>query len=63
METSTLDTAQLRIRIARLRDRAEHCRAMAGRSLSISVSEELTSIAGSYEQDAALLEQRAKRVA
>jgi len=60
MEASTPETADLRIQIARLRDRAEHCRAMAARALSDGIAEELTSIAGTYEQDAALLEQGAK---
>jgi len=63
MEARTFDATDLRAQIARLRDRAEHCRAMAGRSFSTSIAEELVSIAGSYEQDAAMLEQRAKSVA
>jgi hypothetical protein len=63
MEGSTFDTADLRTRIACLRDRAEHCRAMAGRALSDRIAEELASIAGSYEQDAAMLEQGGKLVA
>jgi len=63
MEAKTFDAADLRSRIARLRDRAEHCHAMAARALSESIAEELTSIAGAYEQDAAMLESGAEPVA
>lgn len=55
------EIAELRLRIARLRDRAEQCRVMAGFAVSDSAARELSSIAVAYERDAAELEQGARR--
>ena len=44
--------------IARLRERAAHCRKMAGGAISLDVAHELESIAREYERGADKLELR-----
>jgi hypothetical protein len=55
----TLDPWQIERAVARFRDRAAHCRAMAAAASSNGIAEELVAIAKDYEDDAATLELKA----
>ena len=56
MDAAALEISERRATVARLRDRAQHCRAMADRAVSNTVAAELAAIAGEYERDAVALE-------
>jgi hypothetical protein len=56
MDAVALENSERRATVARLRDRAQHCRAMADRAVSNTVAAELAAIAREYERDAVALE-------
>jgi len=56
VNTASLEYSEIRVRVARLRDRAQHCLAMAERAHSSAIAAELASIARDYERDAQALE-------